>query len=278
MAEGSIGSPRRKFGGVLVTAVVIASLLATAVVLIPQYPRHAYLSGWVLFGLMLILTFFNLRKRVPFLRLGSASLWLRIHLFLGTVSGALFFAHMGWTWPAGIFHQLLAWCFVVVFVSGLVGWWMSRSFPKKLTISGYETPYERIPHARAHLREEAEALMLASTDGQTSPVTIGFYTDDLGLFFAKPCNWWAHLRQSKAPQAAHASRFDEVERYAKPSERETLGRLRELVSRKHLLDYQYSLQSALRLWLFVHIPLSYALLVFSVLHLVLVHAFSAAVS
>ena len=262
----------------LMTAVVIAAFLAAAVVLIPRYPRHAYLSGWVMFGLMLVLTFFNLRKRVPFLRLGSVSLWLRIHLVLGMVSGAVFFAHIGWTWPAGVFHQVLAWCFVVVFVSGLVGWWMSRSFPKKLTISGYETPYERIPDARMHLREEAEALMLASTDGQTSPVTIGFYTGDLGLFFSKTCNWWAHLRQSKAPQAAHTSRFDEVERYAKTSERETLGRLRELVSRKHLLDYQYSLQSALRLWLFVHIPFSYALLVFSVLHIVLVHAFSAAVS
>ena len=35
-----------------------------------------------------------------------------------------------------------------------------------------------------------------------------------------------------------------------------LDKLRELVAQKHMLDYQYSLQSALRLWLFAHIPLS----------------------
>ena len=53
-----------------------------------------------------------------------------------------------------------------------------------------------------------------------------------------------------------------------------LEKLRDLVAQKHMLDYQHSLQSALRLWLFAHIPLSYSLLIFSVLHIILVHAFS----
>jgi hypothetical protein len=98
------------------------------------------------------------------------------------------------------------------------------------------------------------------------------------MFFTGPCNRWGHLRQSRAPQAAHDSEFDEVQRYVKKGEREMLDKLRELVARKHLLDYQYSLQSALRLWLFAHIPLSYSLLIFSVLHIILVYAFSGSVS
>ena len=117
---------------------VLAALIAAAIVLIPQYPRHAYLSGWVLFALMLVLTFFNLRKRVPFLRLGSASFWLKMHLFLGVVSGPLFFAHMGWTWPAGVFHQILAWCFVVVFVSGLVGFMAIKYLLKYVQVKDYK--------------------------------------------------------------------------------------------------------------------------------------------
>lgn len=56
-----------------------------------------------------------------------------------------------------------------------------------------------------------------------------------------------------------------------------LDGLRDLVNQKHMLDFQYSLQLALRLWLFVHIPLSYSVLVFSMLHIVLVHSFSGAV-
>jgi hypothetical protein len=242
--------------------------------LAPLYPRHAYLSGWVLFAVMLLLTFFNLRKRVPFLRLGSTSFWLQMHLYVGVISGVLFFVHISGSWPTGIFHQLLALCYVVVFLTGVLGLWISRAFPRMLTVAGYETPYERITYARYSLRTEAEALVLAGVDGQTSSVVAEFYTKRLGLFFTKPSNRWAHIRQSRAPHAAHASQFDEIQRYAKKGERELIEKLSNLVARKHMLDYQYALQSTLRLWLFAHIPLSYSLLIFSVLHIILVHAFS----
>jgi len=274
VAEKKIDFTRRRFGSTLLTTLAVVGLLFAYIQYAPLYPRHAYLSGWVLFAAMLFLTFFNLRKRVPFLRLGSTGFWLQLHLYVGVFSGALFFVHIGWSWPGGIFHQLLAWCYVIVFVTGVLGLWISRAFPRMLTVAGYETPYERIPYARKSLREEAEALVLAGVDGQTSPVVAGFYTKRLGMFFTKPCNPWAHLRQSRAPQAAHTSHFDEVQRYAKKGERELLDKLRNLVAQKHMLDYQYSLQFALRLWLFAHIPLSYSLLVFTVLHIILVHAFS----
>lgn len=258
----------------MVTTLAIVGLLVAHIKYAPLYPHHAYLSGWVLFAAMLFLTFFNLRKRIPFLRFGSTSFWMQLHLYVGVFSGALFLVHIGWSWPAGIFHQLLAWCYVIVFVTGVLGLWISRTYPRLLTVAGYETPFERIPYARGHLREEAEALVLAGVDGQTSLVIAGFYAEKLGMFFTRPCNGWAHLRQSRAPQAAHGSQFDEVRRYAKKGEGEMLDKLRDLVARKHMLDYQHSLQSALRLWLFAHIPLSYSLLIFSVLHLIIVHAFS----
>ena len=99
------------------TTLAIVGLVAAYIKYAPLYPRHAYLSGWVLFAAMLFLTFFNLRKRIPFLRIGSASFWLQLHLYVGVFSGALFFVHIGWSWPAGIFHQLLAWCYVIAFLT-----------------------------------------------------------------------------------------------------------------------------------------------------------------
>lgn len=262
----------------LMTTLSIIALLAAYIKYAPLVPRHAYLSGWLLFAVMLFLTFFNLRKRIPFLRVGSASFWMQLHLYVGVFSGALFFVHISGSWPAGAFHQLLAWCYVIVFVTGVIGLWISRAFPRMLTVAGYETPFERIPHARSKLREEAEALVLAGVDGRTSPVIAEFYTNRIGTFFTRPCNRWAHLRQSRIPQAAHVSQFDEVQRYAKRGEREMLDKLRDLVARKHMLDYQHALQSALRLWLFAHIPLSYSLLIFSVFHIIIVHAFSGSAS
>jgi hypothetical protein len=147
-----------------------------------------------------------------------------------------------------------------------------------LTVAGYETPFERMTDARNNLRKQAEALVLSTEEGQTPSLASTLYADELGMFFTKPCNFWSHLRQSRSPQAAHTSQLDELERYSKKSEREMLDKLRDLVGQKHKLDYQYSLQLALRLWLFVHIPLSYSLLIFSVLHIILVYAFSGVVS
>lgn len=278
MAEKKIAPRRRRTGGAWATALATTALIAASFIFIPRYPLHAYLSGWLLFALMLVLTFFNFRKKIPFLRLGSVSFWLKMHIYLGILSGPLFFIHMSWSWPEGIFRQIFALCFLTVFISGIIGWWMSRSFPKMLTIAGYETPFELMPDARNSIRRKAEALVLSSKDGQMPPLAATLYAEELGPFFTKPCNFWSHLRQSRSPQAAHASQFDELERYTKKNEREMFDGLRDLVAQKHALDYQYTLQLALRLWLFVHIPLSYALLIFSVLHIILVHAFSAAVS
>lgn len=262
----------------VLTTLSVVALAAASFWFIPRFPHHAYISGWFLFALMLILTFFNLRKKVPFLRMGKASFWLKMHICLGIFSGVLFFVHMGWNWPSGIFRQIFAWCFIIVFVSGLVGWWMSRTFPKRLTLAGYETPFERMSDARNNIRQKAEALVLA-TEGNARPSLASLkYADQLGSFFTKPCNFLAHLRASRSPQATHSSQFNEMDRYIGSEDRENFEKLRDLVAEKHMLDYQYSLQLALRLWLFIHIPLSYSLLIFSVLHIILVHSFSTAVS
>ena len=53
-----------------------------------------------------------------------------------------------------------------------------------------------------------------------------------------------------------------------------MRQIADLVRQKDGLDYHHSLQLTLKLWLFAHIPLTYSLLIFSVVHVVLVYAFS----
>jgi hypothetical protein len=274
LAKKELELVRRRFAGLLLTLLTVGGLFAAYVFFAPHYPRNAYLSGWVFLAVMLFLTFFNFRKKVPFLRMGSVGFWLQVHVYVGIISGALFFVHIGFSWPHGLLNQIIAVIFAIVFVSGVIGLWISRSFPKKLTVAGFETPFERMPHVRTSLRKEAEALVLAGVDGQTSPVIAGFYTDKLGLFFVKHRNLRAHLFSSESPQASHRSQFAEIRRYAKRTELDMLGKLEDLVERKHLLDFQYALQFTLRTWLFAHIPLSYSLLILSVAHIIVVYSFS----
>ena len=67
-----------------------------------------------------------------------------------------------------------------------------------------------------------------------------------------------------------------LERYLDPVERRARDELVELVGLKDDLDYHYALQAVLKRWLFVHIPLTYAMLVLAGVHGFLAVAFSGA--
>ena len=58
--------------------------------------------------------------------------------------------------------------------------------------------------------------------------------------------------------------------------RSRIEELTEIVAAKDELDYQFALQLVLKAWLFLHVPLTYALLTLIAVHLVLVYGFSLA--
>jgi hypothetical protein len=63
-------------------------------------------------------------------------------------------------------------------------------------------------------------------------------------------------------------------RYFTAVEQKNAEQLAELIRERDALDNQRTGQLVLRGWLFVHIPLTYGLIVFSAVHVVLVYAFS----
>ena len=67
-----------------------------------------------------------------------------------------------------------------------------------------------------------------------------------------------------------------LDRYLDDNERALRKRLEELVLVKDDLDFHYANQAALKYWLFVHIPLTYSLLVLCLLHAFVVYVFSGA--
>ncbi len=238
------------------------------------YPRLVYLTGWGLLGLILLLTFYNVRKKLSFFPFLTSRLWLQVHLYLGLFTALVFLLHLRWRAPAGWFEGILAGLFVGVTVSGIVGWWLSRVLPHRLTTHGGEVPYERIPVLRRALREKAEGLVLGGIPSAKATILADFYALQLSQFFAGPANRAAHLVGSRRPLNLQLAALAEVGRFFKPEEQKTAGRLAELIRQKDALDYHLALQSVLKGWLFIHIPLTFGLLVFSFVHVVLVYAFS----
>ena len=235
-------------------------------------PDYGFLTGWILLAAILVLTFYNARKKLPFLPLGNSEAWLQIHIYLGFLTVLLFVIHLNFRLPRGGFEIALAWLFVLVAGSGMVGLLFSRVLPRRLATRGGEVIYEAIPALRHSLRTEAEKL--AAGPEATSPVIAEFYARRLSGFFGGRGNGWLHLAESRRRLNALLAEIEDVRRTGNEAERATLERLALLVRQKDSLDYHRSLQLALKLWLFVHIPLTYGLLVFIALHIVLVFGFS----
>ena len=268
---------RQSFIGILVLLLAIAGAVMAHRRWSQELPNYAYLSGWVLMAVMFLLALYNMRKRLPFLRLGSSEAWLQVHVYAGFFTVVLFLAHLNFRMPTGWFEGVLAWLYVLVTGSGIVGLFFSRVLPRRLATRGGEVIYEKIPALRHALRQEAEALALTGGGSSATPqstVITDFYVQNLHEFFQGPQYFWPHLLDSRRPLHALMRELDDVRRYLNETERATLQKLSDLVRRKDGLDYHHALQAALKLWLFVHLPLTYSLMIFSVLHIIIVFAFS----
>jgi hypothetical protein len=235
--------------------------------------RLPYLSGWLLFLFMIVLAAYNVRKKLPFLPLGTSESWLQFHVYAGYLTVVLFFLHIGLKRPTGWFEGTLAVLYGLVILSGIVGLFISRVFPKRLTTRGGEVIYGLIPTVRRSLKDQAEALALKSIPEVESTTIADFYIKTLRDFFDRPRNLLLHLLEVRRPLNALLDDINDLARFLNAQERGVMDKIGDLVRQKDALDYQLSLQVTLRLWLFVHIPLTYSLLIFSVVHIVLVYAF-----
>jgi hypothetical protein len=237
-------------------------------------PRLSYLTGWVLFGLILALTLYNARKKLPFVPLLSSEAWLQFHIYAGLLTGVLFAMHVSYRVPTGWFEGILAWLYALVMLSGFFGLFISRTIPQRLTTRGGEVLFERIPAIRRQLQERAEALALKSIPEVKFTTIADFYARELKDFFEDTRNVWLHLFEVRTPLNRLLNKITDLNRYLNEQERAALDQIAALVRQKDGLDYHYALQLTLKLWLFTHIPLTYSLLLFALAHIVLVFAFS----
>ena len=108
----------RNFG---VTGICAGALVALIFFYATSLRDPAFLDGWLLAVGMLILTFYNLRKKLPIFPLLSAATWLKIHIHVGTLCALLFLIHTEFRFPDGGLETVIWVVFVLVVASGVVG-------------------------------------------------------------------------------------------------------------------------------------------------------------
>ena len=222
----------RRHTNILVTLLLLAlSWLVLTVLDVVLYDT-AFLSGWTLTFLLVLLTAFNTRKKLPFLAIGSAAAWLQLHIYAGIFSVILFGLHTGLRVPTGPMEITLAIMFLTVSLSGIVGLFLTRALPPRLTTRGETVLFDRIPILITELREDTEELVVQSVKETNTRTVANFYMERLAWFFRGPRHGIRHFLLSDRPRRALLEEVISLERYSTEREIEFLEMLSERIKLK----------------------------------------------
>nr|MBC8452036.1 hypothetical protein [Rhodospirillaceae bacterium] len=170
-------------------------------------------TGWSLFGLMIFLALFNTRKKLAAFNLGLVRTWLAFHVAGGVLAVAVFLFHSGTFVPMGMYEQFLAVLFWLVSITGVIGIAIITIYPRRLTDSGHEIIYERIPAEIFDIRELAESEVITCTEEAGQPTLSEHYEETMDWYFRRPRFYINHLVGGVQAAAWIRSQGDAVRRY-----------------------------------------------------------------
>lgn len=239
--------------------------------------HSSYTTGYLLLGCVVFLAAFNIRKKITFLPIvGSAASWMQLHIYVGLATFAIFGFHLAWRLPNGLLESTLATVYLTVGLSGVYGLYMTRVYPSRITGLNDETTFECIPALRKKLSADARTLVLQVSE--TSDVLGKFYVNRLSRFLERPPRLAYLVYPTGHTRRQLISEIEDLDRYLSADQRAISRQLTGMVKQRDDLDYHYALQGRLKTWMFVHIGLTYSLLILGFAHMILVHAFAGGIS
>lgn len=237
-----------------------------------------YFNGWILTAGIAVMMLLTYRKKTVILPFGRVRSWLKLHYYLGFATIGVFVVHTRYQMPDAALEWLLWALFVLVALSGVVGGAMSKVIPPRFEAHGERILFERIAMHRAQLAKRAEEIVVQSIEHDNTSSIFDLYNEVLAEFFAGHRNTLAHLRSSKLPLIRLQGELDAIERYLDDQGKLLLDEMRAVVEAKNNLDFHYANGGALKLWLFFHIPATYALIVAIVVHILVAYAFTSGIA
>jgi hypothetical protein len=239
---------------------------------------HGGSRGGIAYGALgtlaiLILLYFGVRKRSYRSTLGTLEGWLQCHLYLGLLSAVLILFHTGFR-----FHDKVAIAaFIVLLVVVTSGFWgavVYTGVPRRLT----EVEGDLAPAAMAEQLEQLGRTMARLATGRSGPFQ-KVCTGLLAEMVPERLAGWKLLfgrrgrkgGDAATPWAAELARVpageqDELRQLL------VLARQRRELHQRLLAQQRY--RNQLEVWLYLHLPLSLALVALVTAHLIAVFFFS----
>ena len=182
-------------------------------------------------------------------RAGSAAGWLGLHVWGGTLFLLLMLMHSGLRLPSGAITGWLWWLGWWTVLSGIGGRALQRWIPRTLS-SGLRTEvlYERIPELVEEIRGRVAELAGGGHEA------VAALAGDLAPELAAPRRRLLFFFDITAGRERRGREFRHLRRLLGGEDRERLEELEGLYRTKLEIDAHYTLQQALRLWLYLHVP------------------------
>ena len=264
-----------------------------------EAPRDRHTIGGtalgLIYGSLALLAFLfasalGIRKKKRLWRIGRVELWLKAHIWFSVLTIPLVAFHSGFH-AGGPHTSGLLLLYAAVMGSGFFGLALQQFMPRMMKESlPQEVVYEQIPHIRRQLIAAAEEmqkiLMLAVEAGRelaplAAPATPGDAKTEpaagpdpsvpvLGEFLVEECLPYLRLRRGTRHRLGDHRMSDDIFRLLKLNVTENyLGQLAAMqgwCDDRRMMDLQLKLQHWLHGWLLIHVPASFALIVWTVWH------------
>jgi hypothetical protein len=247
------------------------------------------------YAMMVFAGLLSIRKKFRVARIGRAKVWMRGHIWLGFLAFPLIIYHAAFG-LGGPLTKVLMLIFAVVWVSGIVGAVLQHYMPIVMTREvPMETIYDQIDSVLGQLCREADDLMVQLVPAMEAvpvPEIVGdrtitrtvalsvatreveskslhpirsVYADKVQPYLLRP----GDFKHELASAQTSAKIFETVRKMSPAMIDSFVNDLENICDEKRQLDKQARLHKILHGWLFVHLPLSWALLVLGAIHAVI---------
>jgi|HubBroStandDraft_3_1064219.scaffolds.fasta_scaffold42704_2 hypothetical protein len=219
--------------------------------------------------LILWLMWFGYRKRLYLKDQGNLVAWLSAHVYLGLSLLVIATLHTGFHFGWNI-HTLAYALMCLVIASGAFGVFSYVRYPRFMTENRHGTTMPQMLSRIATLNDQLRSVAISVDDRTTALVKFTVETTSIGGSF------WRQLsgRYPNCATAAALTGITEIRANTAPELAAAMRQLRVLLDEKAQLlmrarqDIRY--KAIMDIWLYFHVPLSFALLAALLAHIVAV--------
>lgn len=234
--------------------------------------RSDFVTGYLLLGVCSGLMLLSMRKRLLVLPLGKVAVWQRAHQYLGLFAVGSFLMHAGVS-IHGVFEIALTVLFWTISLSGILGWYINYTTPKRLLSAGPSVLRDDIAVLRRQIAERAYAIALRAAGRLESATLAEHYTKRLKMFFQQRRSLAYCLVPNGRQRRELLDELDQMVRYLGPDGKSSQATLSQLVREKDDLDFQWAMQNRLRGWVILHIAFVWSFFILVAFHVCMVHSF-----